>query len=121
MDRYVIAKLDDIAAVGCPCGRSRRAFAGLENSPASVHVVEITRDARVHYHKRLTEIYVVLEGCGRMELDGQSVPVEPLTAILIRPLCRHRAVGMMKILNVVIPAFDNQDEWFDESERGESV
>ena len=38
---------------------------------ASVHLVEISEDARTHYHKRLTEIYVVLEGEGFMELDGE--------------------------------------------------
>jgi hypothetical protein len=48
-----------------------------------------------------------------MELDGRRVPVKPLTAILIKPLCRHRAVGRMRIVNVSIPAFDPEDEWFD--------
>jgi mannose-6-phosphate isomerase-like protein (cupin superfamily) len=67
----------------------------------------------VHYHKKLTEIYLVLEGSGEMELDGRRVPVKPLTAILIKPLCRHRAVGRMRIVNVSIPAFDPEDEWFD--------
>ena len=50
-----------------------------------------------------------------MELDGKLVPVKPLTAILIRPGCRHRAVGRLKVVNIPIPAFDpaNPDEWFD--------
>jgi len=26
---------------------------------------------------------------------------------------RHRAVGKMKIVNIPIPAFDPDDEWFD--------
>jgi hypothetical protein len=26
---------------------------------------------------------------------------------------RHRAIGRMKVLNVPIPAFDINDEWFD--------
>ena len=69
--------------------------------------------ARVHYHKRLTEIYLVLEGEGFMELDGERVPVKPMTAIFIKPGCRHRAVGKMKIVNVPIPAFDPADEFED--------
>ena len=48
-----------------------------------------------------------------MELDGQRVPIKPFTAIFIKPGCRHRAVGKMKIVNVSIPAFDPEDEWFD--------
>jgi hypothetical protein len=48
-----------------------------------------------------------------VELDGLRVPVRPLTAVLIRPGCRHRAVGRLRILNTVVPAFDPADEWFD--------
>jgi len=33
--------------------------------------------------------------------------------IFIKPGCRHRAVGKIKIINVCIPPFDPQDEWFD--------
>jgi len=67
----------------------------------------------VHYHKKLTEIYLVLEGSGQMELDGEKIPVEPFTAVFIKPGCRHRAVGKMRIINVCIPPFDTKDEWFD--------
>ena len=48
-----------------------------------------------------------------MELDGELFDVEPGCSILIKPGCRHRALGQMKILNFVIPAFDPNDEWFD--------
>uniref|UniRef100_UPI00329A41BE cupin domain-containing protein n=1 Tax=Salmonella enterica TaxID=28901 RepID=UPI00329A41BE len=81
--------------------------------PASVHVVQIEADARTHYHKRMTEIYIILEGEGHLELDGERIPVQPLTTVMIKPGCRHRAVGKMKIINVPIPAFDPEDEWFD--------
>jgi hypothetical protein len=32
---------------------------------------------------------------------------------MIKPLCRHRAVGRLRVLNIPIPAFDETDEWFD--------
>lgn len=110
---YEIIKFSDIAAVRCPCGMSRRGFASPDNHTATVHVVEILQDARTHYHKRLTEIYCILEGSGHVELDGELIPVEPMTAIMIKPLCRHRAVGKLKLLNVVVPPFDPADEWCD--------
>ncbi len=113
MANYMIASFDDIDAVTCPCGFSRRAFISPDNPTATMHVVDIQQDARVHYHKKLTEIYFVLEGTGQMELDGERVPVKPFIAIFIKPGCRHRAVGKMKIVNVSIPAFDPKDEWFD--------
>tara|TARA_B110000438_G_scaffold167242_1_gene159928 strand:+ start:1522 stop:1761 length:240 start_codon:yes stop_codon:yes gene_type:complete len=79
-----------------------------------MHVVEISQKSRVHYHKKMTEIYYVLEGEGSFELDGESVPVSPGSAVLIKPECRHRAVGNLKIINVPIPTFDEEDEWFDD-------
>jgi quercetin dioxygenase-like cupin family protein len=111
--RYQIVKLSDIDPVPCPCGTAQRAFSDILDSPASVHLVKIRADARTHYHKSQTEIYVVLEGSGRIELDSDTVPVEPMTAVLVRPGCRHRAVGALTILNLVIPPFDPRDEWFD--------
>jgi len=113
MANYIVAQLDEIDPVRCPCGLSRRAFVSGDNPAATMHLVDVTEDAQVHYHKKLTEIYLVLEGNGLIELDGQSVPVRPLTAIFIKPGCRHRAVGKMRIANVSIPAFDAEDEWFD--------
>jgi mannose-6-phosphate isomerase-like protein (cupin superfamily) len=113
MASYMIERFDEIDAIKCPCGYAKRAFAVPDNSTATMHIVDIREDSRVHYHKNLTEIYLVLEGSGQMELDGEKIPVEPFTAIFIKPGCRHRAVGKMKIINVCIPPFDTKDEWFD--------
>jgi len=78
-----------------------------------VHIVDIEEDSRVHYHKVMTEHYIVLEGEGHIELDGERFPLRPMMSVMIRPGCRHRAVGKMRILNIPVPAFDPDDEWFD--------
>lgn len=111
--RYALAQLDELEPVRCPCGVARRAFQDVSGAPASVHVVDILEDSRVHYHKTMTEHYVVLEGEGYIELDGERFPVKPLSSILILPGCRHRAIGKLKLLNIPVPAFDPDDEWFD--------
>ena len=113
MKRYTAAQLDTIPGVPCPCGTARRAFDDLASPLLSAHLVEISAEARTHYHKRLTETYVVIEGEGWLEVDGERIPLKPLTAVTIRPGCRHRAVGKLKLLNFVVPAFDPEDEWFD--------
>ena len=113
MSNYMIANFEDIDPVRCPCGWAKRAFAEPGNDLATMHVVEIEKDSRTHYHKKMTEIYFVLEGEGHIELDGESFPIKPQSAIFIKPGCRHRAVGKLKILNVPIPAFDPEDEWED--------
>lgn len=106
-------RMTDISAVACPCGSARRAFGDVPDAPASFHQVEISDHARLHYHKHTTEIYYVLSGEGFLELDDERVPIATGEAVMIQPGCRHRAIGRMTILNVVIPAFDPHDEWFD--------
>lgn len=110
-----IVKLPELASTDCPCGTARRAFVHRDDFDASVHLTEIHQNAQTHYHRRLTETYVVLE-CGpdaAMELDGQLVPVQPLTSVLIPPGVRHRAVGRMRVVIFCTPTFDPADEFFD--------
>ena len=113
MASYMIADLENIEPVPCPCGQARRAFAEPDNDVATLHVVDIKTDSEVHYHKKMTEIYLVLEREGFMELDGEKIPVKPMTSVFIKPGCRHRAVGNLRIVNIPIPAFDPGDEWMD--------
>ena len=70
---------------------------------------------RTHYHREHTEIYYILECAAgaAIELDGERVAVSTGHAVMIPPGVRHRAVGRMTILNVVVPPFDPADEWFD--------
>jgi len=97
------------------CGTARRAFNDVADFPGTIHRTEIALDARLHYHKRLTETYYILE-CDKdaqMQLGDEFVAVKPGQLILIRPGTRHRAIGKMTVLIVVLPKFDPEDEWFD--------
>jgi mannose-6-phosphate isomerase-like protein (cupin superfamily) len=114
MENYLVAQMDEIGMIDCPCGFTRRAFTGDPDQIATLHLLDVQEDARVHFHKRLTEIYLILEGEGFLELDGKLVPVKPMTGIMIKPGCRHRAVGRLKVVIVPIPAFDPDDEYFDD-------
>ncbi len=114
MKKYHVENFDAIERNDCPCGSTRRAFVGVEDAVATIHLVDISKDSKSHYHKKLTEIYLVLEGEGHMELDGDLVAVKPMSVIYIKPGCRHRAVGNLRIINIPVPAFDPDDEWFDE-------
>lgn len=112
---YHIADFSEIPGVPCPCGTARRAFADVEEFPGTIHVTEISADAKLHYHKRLTETYYFLE-CepdAQMQLDDEIIDVSTGKCILIPPGIRHRAIGNMKVLIVVFPKFDPADEWLD--------
>ena len=112
---YELVDFARIPPVACPCGQARRGLAEVEDYPGTIHVTEISVDAKLHYHQRLTETYYFLE-CepdARMQLNDEILPVRPGTCIMIRPGTRHRALGKMKVLIVVVPKFDPEDEWFD--------
>jgi len=112
---FEIVDFSELPGVNCPCGTARRAFGETPDFPGTLHVTEISADARLHYHKRLTETYFVLQ-CGetaQMQLDEEVINVHPGLCILIRPGVRHRAIGRMKVLILVLPKFDPNDEWFD--------
>jgi len=112
---YHLVDFSELPGVDCPCGVAQRAFVDVADFPATVHRTEITADAQVHYHKRLTEVYYFLE-CGpaaAMELDDERIPVRPGVSVLIPPGVRHRAVGRMTVLIFCQPKFDPDDEWMD--------
>jgi len=115
-ERYHLADFSQIDGTACPCGTARRAFAGVAAFPGTLHVTEISEDATLHYHKKLTETYYFLDcdADARMQLDDQTIAVHPGMSIMIRPGVRHRAIGRMKVLIVVFPKFDPKDEWFDD-------
>ncbi len=111
--KYRMVDFADVPGVPCPCGTAHRAFHDFAEFPGTVHVTDIKLDAELHYHKRLTETYYFLE-CGpdaRMQLDDEIVPVSPGKCVVIPPGVKHRALGRMKVLILVLPKFDPEDEW----------
>ena len=111
---YLIRKLADAPSVPCPCGTSTRPLTAADGAPCSLHVTAI-RDSVRHYHQRTTEVYYILEGAGKMELNGDWHDVEPGTVIWIAPGTRHRVVSEAGLKTIVfsLPAFDAADERFD--------
>jgi mannose-6-phosphate isomerase-like protein (cupin superfamily) len=111
-DRYAAVRLDEVPSRRCSCGTTRRAFIDESGGTVSLHLLDV--DAAVtHHHGVATELYVILEGEGEVELDGVRHPARPLSAFLIRPGCRHRAIGNLRALVVCLPAADDEDEYFD--------
>jgi hypothetical protein len=47
---FLVTQLDPVPAVPCPFGFSGRGFATPENPTATIHLVDITTDARTHSH-----------------------------------------------------------------------
>jgi mannose-6-phosphate isomerase-like protein (cupin superfamily) len=69
-----------------------------------------------HYHARSEEIYVLLEGSGRIEVDGDESAVGPGDAILIPPGSWHQieAGGEgLRFLCCCAPAYADDDTYFE--------
>ena len=113
---YLVRRTADAATVPCPCGESTRILTASDGAPCSLHVTSI-RDATRHYHRETTEVYYILEGSGKMELNGDWVDLAPGTVILIEPGTRHRLVSSgepgVKTIVFAMPAFNPDDEWLD--------
>ena len=84
---------------------------------AWVHAVDID-GARLHFHKRGTELYYVLSGEGTVSLDGVEHPVRPGSLVHIPPGVVHGAKGRMRVLVVGIPDIAEDDLFFPDSEGG---
>ena len=69
-----------------------------------------------HYHRLAEEIYLITEGGGTMELDGETVEVGPGDAILIPPGAWHELVAGTdgtKLLCCCVPAYSHDDTYFE--------
>lgn len=112
--RYTIRRSADVVPVPCPCGQSTRIITAADGLGCSVHVTEIVDSVR-HYHQAITEVYYIIEGSGKMDLDDATVDIEPGMVITLPPGTRHRVHSTTGIKSIVLalPAFDPSDEYFD--------
>lgn len=87
------------------------------NPAAWAHAVDID-GAKLHYHKRSTELYYVLEGGGTLVLDGVEQAVSKGSLVHIPPGVVHGARGKMRVLVVGIPDIAEDDYFEAEQETG---
>ncbi|MCI0377412.1 MAG: cupin domain-containing protein [Gemmataceae bacterium] len=111
---YLVRRLEDAPTVPCPCGQSTRPLTRADTPVCNFHVTFIQDSVR-HYHKQCTEVYYILEGQGKMELNGDTIDIQPGTVIYIEPCTRHRLWSEQGVKTIVfgVPALVESDEFFD--------
>lgn len=117
---YLVRRLQDAPTVHCPCGESTRIITRADTPVVNVHLTHI-QDAQKHYHRECTEVYIVVEGSGYMELGNETFPVEPGTVVVIEPGTTHRGYGDFKAFIIGFPALKPDDEFFTEEEGTEGA
>jgi mannose-6-phosphate isomerase-like protein (cupin superfamily) len=70
-----------------------------------------------HYHAATEEIYLVLEGRGELEIDGERRSLDVEEAALIPPGARHEirnpGPGPLRFLCCCAPPYSHEDTFFD--------
>jgi quercetin dioxygenase-like cupin family protein len=69
-----------------------------------------------HYHRLAEEIYLIVAGSARVEVDGESAAVAPGDAILIPAGSWHELVAGpdgVRLLCTCVPAYSADDTFFD--------
>lgn len=81
--------------------------------------IPVGQATTAHHHRQTEEIYFVLAGTGRMEIDGQARQVVPGDAIAILPGATHRLTNtgseVLRILCCCAPAYEHSDTFLDEA------
>lgn len=75
-----------------------------------------------HYHLKTEEIYFILEGCGRMQIEKEIQKVQAGDAIGILPGQRHKLWNdgpmPLRLLCCCAPCYEHKDTYLTESEQG---
>jgi mannose-6-phosphate isomerase-like protein (cupin superfamily) len=110
---YLVRQIDDAPVVQCSCGPSARPLTSADTPVCNLHVTFIT-DSLKHYHRETTEVYYILEGHGKMELNDEVIDVKPGMIIYIEPLTAHRLVSLEGVRTIVfgVPAYQQEDKYF---------
>ena len=110
---YFVRRLDEAPTVPCPCGSSTRPLTFADTPVCNLHVTFIT-DSVKHYHRETTEVYYILDGHGKMELNDDVIDIEPGIIVFIEPLTAHRLTSAAGVRTIVfgVPAYRPDDEYF---------
>lgn len=111
--RFTVRRLSEIEKERSTCGYRQRLFSTGDETPAFAHIVRI-HASKLHYHKRATEFYYVLEGEGTMTVDGETFPIGPGTMVKLDPYSVHTSEGDFLVMVIGIPDIAEDDIFFPE-------
>jgi quercetin dioxygenase-like cupin family protein len=104
-------------------GSTIREFFHSEQQSLAEASLEPERATERHYHARSEEIYLVLEGEGELEVDGDRRLVTSGDAILIPPGAWHELTAGehgIRFLCCCVPPYSDDDTFF-RDDRGHEI
>ena len=74
------------------------------------------KESKEHFHKKMEEIYYIIEGQGEMIIDGNKSKIKAGHAILLQRESRHKIKNTgkkaLKFISVDAPPFIEKDIYF---------
>ncbi len=104
-DKYKLVKSSEGKVSRPPGERIREVFSNTDIGIAEAEV----KDAKLHYHEQMEEIYYVVEGEGKMVLDGEQMGLEKGDLLHIPPGVENKAQGGFKVLVISKPPWSEDD------------
>ncbi|HZS23388.1 MAG TPA: cupin domain-containing protein [Gaiellaceae bacterium] len=112
-----VASLERVEAFVTKDGSTIRELHHTEAQSLAEATLEPDQATERHYHRRSEEIYFVVKGSGRMEVDGETRMVRPGDAILIPPGAWHQlennGTSELRILCCCAPPYSHDDTFFE--------
>jgi mannose-6-phosphate isomerase-like protein (cupin superfamily) len=92
-----------------------RTNAPVEKQSLAEATVQAGASTQRHYHKVSEEFYFILEGTGRMDIDGEKREVGPGDAILIPAGAWHTILAeeRLRFLCCCAPPYAHEDTYFE--------
>lgn len=111
---HIVRKVKDSNPREITCGIMRDLTTSKDFESMDFVHVTISDSTKKHYHKKLTEVYYVLNGSIDVELDGEIKHLDEGSLIMIFPNTEHKAWKTSEkdaeILVACSPPWSEEDE-----------
>ena len=112
-----VTSLDAVAPFTTKDGSTIRELHRTGEQSLAEATLEPDQATERHYHAKTEEIYFVVKGSGRMEVDGDTRVVRPGDAVLIPPGAWHTlentGTSELRILCCCSPPYSHDDTFFE--------
>ncbi|MCW2977109.1 MAG: hypothetical protein JWM06_2390 [Actinomycetia bacterium] len=112
-----VTSIDGVEAFVTKDGSTIRELHHTEVQSLAEATLEVEQATERHYHRVTEEIYFVLKGQGKMEVDGETTYVRPGDAVLIPAGAWHQlennGTSDLRILCCCAPPYSHDDTFFE--------
>jgi mannose-6-phosphate isomerase-like protein (cupin superfamily) len=112
-----LTSIDAVEAFVTKDGSTIRELHQTEVQSLAEATLEVEQATERHYHRITEEIYFVLKGQGKMEVDGETSYMRPGDAVLIPAGAWHQlennGTSELRILCCCAPPYSHDDTFFE--------